>query len=518
MREGIRSFYMPLFALILLNLIVRTQRWYMMPSYVTGDTTTLIWMAESILAHGKAMWLLHPASAAGFADYSYPTGVPFLLAITSIITGLTRVDLLFPVSLVYIFIAIFAGYCLGYAFSGNRTIAFFTAFAISLSSEFVSYTSESGSSSARILLIIFLSLVIYLLLKLELSGDLRYIPTILIITSVALISHRASLSLIVVFIAYTLARLVTMMVPLISEKSRHFLIKNFKFLYIISFFCLYLLTFTPYYPLQEHLKLLQKGLFVSGTSPVAMTLNMIVDYSATINPVVMLFSLVGVLAMLKSDRIAARNLFLLFMLLGFTPGLAFSYYASEIITPMIALFFGCGVYEVALRSEWLSRWRSAALSAVFVLAVAALLIYITPIKSALFYGQSMYEEWPHVRETSKYIETEHLEGIWAETHFIARDYMLYSGKPVYPFFGPEYPVYHAEAFKSADFKLLFSPSKLGHGNNIWSMNTEPRFNTDTKYRIVYGGKPSGCAGIVYDNGVERIISEGSCPRIIGGLD
>ena len=101
-----RSSYSPLAALILLNFIVRMYGWHTIPSYVTGDTTLLVWMAESILSNGEAMWLLHPISVAGFAEYSYPAGVPLLLAMTSAVTGLTRVDLLVPISVFYIILII----------------------------------------------------------------------------------------------------------------------------------------------------------------------------------------------------------------------------------------------------------------------------------------------------------------------------------------------------------------------------------------------------------------------------
>ncbi len=501
-----RSSYSPLAALILLNFIVRMQGWYMMPSYVTGDTTLLVWMAESILSNGEAMWLLHPMSITGFAEYSYPAGVPLLLAMTSAVTGLTRVDLLVPISIFYIFLAIFAGYSLGNAFSGNGTIALFTAFAISLSSEFVGYTSTSGSSSGRILLVIFLSLVIYLLLKLEKTGDIRYAPIILVLTSMALISHRVSPSLLVVFLAYGLAKTATKGFSGISESRQRFARKNFKFIYIILFLLFFAVTFSPWYPLQRHLQLLQKGLFVSGTSPICMTLNMIIDYAAVINPIIVLFSIVGVLWVLKSETIDVRNLFLLFMLLGFAPVLAFSCYVSQAITPLVALLFGCGLYGLLMRSEYISRWRSPALIVVFILAVAALLIYATPLKSALFYNQLINENTPHVIETSKYIEAEDLGDIKAETRFIARNYMLYSGKPVLPLEEPSYPALYSKEFENVSFKYSFSASRLGYGNKMWILNKMPEFGLDSRYKIVRQEKPGGFANIIYDNSFERIIT------------
>ncbi|HOO53389.1 MAG TPA: hypothetical protein PLY09_00570 [Methanothrix sp.] len=504
-----RSSYSPLAALILLNFIVRMQGWYTMPSYVTGDTTLLVWMAESILYNGKAIWLLHPMSITGFAEYSYPAGVPLLLAMTSAVTGLTRLDLLLPMAIIYIIFAVFAGYSLGMAFSGNRTIALFTAFAISLSSEFVGYTTASGSSSGRILLIIFLSLVIYLFFKLEKTGNIRYVPVILALTSVALITHRVSPSILVVFFAYGLAKIATLGFLRISKDGQRFARKNFKFIYVVLFFMFFAFTFSPWYPLQKHLQLLQKGLFFSGTSPICMTLNMIVDYAAVINPIVVLFCVVGVLRVLKSEKIDVNNLFLLFMLLGFAPVLAFSSYASQAITPIVALFFGCGLYGLVIRSEYISRWRSPVLSVVFVLAVVALLVYVTPLKSALFYNQLLNKYSPHVAETSKYIEAEDLEDIWAETRFIARDYMLYSGMPIHPLEASSYPVFYSKEFESVSFKFSFSPALLGYGNNIWSLNKKMEFDMKSKYKMIRQKKPVGFVGIIYDNGFERIIRETS---------
>lgn len=192
------------------------------------------------------------------------------------------------------------------------------------------------------------------------------------------------------------------------------------------------------------------------------------------------------------------------MVLGFTPVLAFSYYASQAITPLLALLFGCGLYEFLIRAEYIKKWRSAMFSVVFILAIVALLIYVTPLKSALFYNQSLNENKPHVVETSKYIKAENLDGIQAETHFIARNYMLYSEGPVFPLEMPSYPVFYPKEFENVSFKFSFSPAKLGYGNNIWDSNIISEFDMDSEYKIVHQEIPGDFLGVIYDNSFEKI--------------
>ena len=96
------NMYASLGMLMILNPIARAPGWVQMSPHVSGDTTILIWMAESIIEHGKAMWLLNPLSTTGWTEYSYPIKRSIQISITSMMTGLTRVDLVIALSFSYI--------------------------------------------------------------------------------------------------------------------------------------------------------------------------------------------------------------------------------------------------------------------------------------------------------------------------------------------------------------------------------------------------------------------------------
>ncbi len=495
--------YAPLGMLIILNLIARAPGWVHMSPYVVGDTTILVWMAESITEHGKAMWLLNPLSLTGWTEYSYPISVPMLISITSMMIGLTRVDLVVALSFFYITLAITAGFSLGYAYSNNKILALFTAFAVSLSSEFVLYTSNSGSSSARILLITFFVLIIYLLLKAGAKRDIRIIPILLFLTTTVVLAHRASIAIFLVFFAYITAKAALYGYSRLSEEKARIFRGYFKYVYMLLFSSIFMFTFSPWYPIKNQLNLLKTGLFFSGESPVSMSLNMLVDYFAVINPIVILLAALGVFAILRSERFDFPRVFLLVMLLSFTPIISFSSYASQIITPLAALLFGIGLCSFVVQRSAAERQKLASLSVVFLLFTAALLFYTTPLKSTLIYSEP---ENPRVIEVAEYLKS--LEGgVSTDSYFTARNYMLYSGRPVYPLMGPEYPVYYAKEFENVSFKYSFKPSWLGYKNSMFSIDkiSIPEFIPE--YKLLLQGKPKGSDAVIYDNNFETIINK-----------
>jgi hypothetical protein len=495
--------YASLGMLIILNLIVRAPGWVQMSPYVVGDTTILVWMAESIIEHGKAMWLLNPLSLTGWVDYSYPISVPMLLTITSTMTGLTRVDLVVALSLLYILLAIAAGFSLGYVYSNSKTLALFTAFAVSLSSEFVLYTSDSGSSSARILLITFFVLIIYLLLKVGAKRDIRIIPIILLLTTTVLLAHRASIAIFLILFSYTAAKAALYGYSRLPEENARIFRRYVKYVYILLLYSLFMFTFSSWYPIKSQLNLLKTGLFFSGESPISMSLNMLVDYLAFINPIVILLAALGVFAVLRSERFDFPCVFLLVMLLSFAPIISFSSYASQVITPLAALLFSIGLCSFVVQRSASERRKLASLSVVFLLFTVALLFYTTSLKFTLIYNEPLTSERPRVIEVADYIKS--LEGgISSDSHFNARNYMLYSGRPVYPLMGPEYPVYYAKEFENVSFKYSFNPAWLGYVNSMFSIDniSIPKFIPE--YKLLLQERPKDRDVVIYDNNFERI--------------
>ena len=71
-----------LLLLIGLNIVVRIP---VLPIEMGGDSNLIHWMSDSIIIEGEEKWVIHQASVFGWYPYSYPSAVPLLNAIFSII-------------------------------------------------------------------------------------------------------------------------------------------------------------------------------------------------------------------------------------------------------------------------------------------------------------------------------------------------------------------------------------------------------------------------------------------------
>lgn len=470
-----------LFILIIFNIILRVPIYINYVGSFDSDVAIYDLMAESILMEGSAKWLLHPASPFGLSQYSYPSFAALFLALISSITELTKLDLLLWVSFVFGIFGVIFGYLLGYAYSGgNSTIAFFTALAFSVNTLFVEY-SKIGSTS-RALYFLLSALSLYLFFRYNGNKNNKYSILFLIVMFAGIATHRLYVILILIlFFSHVFTNMYIRPIK-ISYVSHLTAIKLYEGpLFIIAFFVIYLFTFTSYYPLSNNHAYLQHGIFFSGNSLVIMFLNMVIDYIVALNPFVLLISVIGILIIINNKKKQKNDLFLVFFLLICTLIISNSYYTSNLVIFVTTIIFAVSMNNFMMDIQH-TRHKQLFCILVILLVTSFALFISTPIESMIFHKERLQDESANIGmlQTAKYISD--LDGdIKTDSHFVSRILMLYGQKPVFPFTGPEYPIYYNDLYKNINFNI--HPKKYIESNfyYMWYLDKPVDINPDIIY-------------------------------------
>lgn len=472
----------PLILLVILITIIRIP---INASYVgERDTDSAFFdhLSESIIADGFAKWLLHPASAFGLAEFSYPCFAPFALALASIMTGLTRLGLFTALSFNFGIIGMLVAYITGYAYFRVHSMAFFVAFAFSLNPSFIKYTND-GSFSRVFFLILFMCLI-YIIINNKLANSYKYL-LIIFFSFLILITHRMSLILLLLLsLSYISAKSYMILANLRGFAA---IKANEGKLYLIIIVILFIFNFTAYYPFQAKLTELQSGLFFQGQSTMIMFLNMIFDYFPWLNPASLLISVAGILLILYQRNKNIIDWFFLFAILYCIPLLPFSYYNIHLLIPLLSIPFAISMKYI---SEIDNKFNAQTILGLSIIMVVCFSLFMTtPIESMIFHKERLQDMYKNKDMLSAAEFISHLDGdIMADDCFASRAPMLYAGRPILPFSGPEYPIYYNQFFKNARFKLSFSTYLKTDFYYLFKMDSALSIDNLAKTKYIYSNR------------------------------
>ena len=193
-----------LILLVLLTIIIRIPN----TTHPTGaDTFSSLGAAESILAYGYAIWILHPMSLIGMYPLSHPSSGYFFLSFFSVISGL---NMEYSILITQIFISVLGVlgiYIFAKEFS-NFLVGFISAFVFSISIYFVAFTKWFVTT--RILFIVLLPFFLWFLLKIakEKAHRIKYTVSGLLMLLFLAMTHRLVQLVVIVLIAYFLTAMI----------------------------------------------------------------------------------------------------------------------------------------------------------------------------------------------------------------------------------------------------------------------------------------------------------------------
>ena len=279
-----------LIELIILNLILR----FPIVFHEEGvDSFGVHVLAQSISTYGYAKWIIHPASLIGFYPLSNPSGSPILLSGISQSSGINMELIIFLFTTILAILGIFSAYLLAKELFDNDLFVFLSAFVFSISPLFISYTS--WNAGMRGIFITLLPLFVWGLLKTANTLKLRYtIPAFLFLILLATMHRMFILIIPFVVVAFAFGILTVKFEIRGKPINAPYGIKLFIFIFL--FLGLFVIQFIMGKGLQPPSSEYHRSLLFQGSSPIIVLLNIGVNYTTGISPL-LIFLPIGLVAL-----------------------------------------------------------------------------------------------------------------------------------------------------------------------------------------------------------------------------
>lgn len=350
-----------LFMLVLISLAVR----YPLVEHerFQTDSYTMHILSKSIVDNGYARWTLHPLSYIGYYPLSYPSGVPFLLAEVSSMTGASV-----EVSILLMNMALAVLFCLSVFMlcrlfiMRDEYVLLATFFGI-LGSRFVDTTYWDGS--ARGPLVVIMVLLVFVAFQSSSPQQRKLIAVAALLAIGCFSMHHMAILLLLFGLGYLFAVLqIHYLVTRVRTKKR-FAVATWNLgvavlVSIIAFgFLGYLMDIT--------LMGLQKtSLFDLEPPALSIVLNMGVTYTNQIG-FILVFAVLGLPALIARSRLSVQTLFPITVSIAFIPMLGNSIYVSMILAPFISIL---GVSWLAMRIRSAKVKKSMAIVLAFLIVTS----------------------------------------------------------------------------------------------------------------------------------------------------
>jgi hypothetical protein len=331
-----------LLAIILVSLAVR----YPLVEHERYETDSYFihTLSSSIVRDGQAAWTFNPLSYVGYFPFSYPSGVPFVLAEMSILTGLEmNVCILFADFILSTLFCLVV-FCLSREFIHRAEFALLASLFAVLAPRFVDTTYWDGS--ARGMEVVLITLLVFAVFRAAfLRSNLMLVVSALIGVACLTVHHMAIL-LILYGAGYVLAALTIRYLPMVF-RSRG---RKWATIAALSIGLGATLLSLNYFGVLGNSveKVGENGFFEIKSPLLAILVNLVTSYIHQIGLVLVLAAF-GVIAFLRVPRFDVRAVFPLVVLIAFVPVMGSSLYVSMLLAPFVAV----------LGATWVQRLRES---------------------------------------------------------------------------------------------------------------------------------------------------------------
>ncbi|MBN1166711.1 MAG: hypothetical protein JXA44_06215 [Methanospirillaceae archaeon] len=149
------GFFLAVLGVIFVNIIIRFP---VVPHEIGIDSFFIHYLGGVIASEGSIPWLLSPLSLFGVYPYSYPSGIPILLAVLHCFTGLEMEWIIYGFALCMGLLGIGTSYLLAGEFFQSRGLQLLFAFVFSLSPLALKFTIWTASTRGAFLMLLPLAL------------------------------------------------------------------------------------------------------------------------------------------------------------------------------------------------------------------------------------------------------------------------------------------------------------------------------------------------------------------------
>jgi len=332
------------------------------------DSYFIHYLAKSIGDEGFARWTFHPLSYVGYYPVSYPSGMPFVLAELSELTGLSIELSVLVADMMLAALFALVVFCLSREFLERPEYALLAAFFASVGPRFVDTTYWDGSARGPV--VVLMTLLVLLALRASSTHQNRLLfPAGLICFGCVSVHHMAVL-IILYGSGFVLAVIGLRYVRMMRDtRIRRLAVASFLgactlvALGTLSYFGMLAVTLSKTFG--------DQGFFSTKSALLSTLLNMGVSYTHQIG-FVLLLSIAGLFIVLRRPLFTVRALFPICILLVSVPVLGSALYVSMLLAPFVSIL-GVVYVREALRDE---QRKKLVLSVVGALVVVSLVFPI----------------------------------------------------------------------------------------------------------------------------------------------
>lgn len=329
-------------SLLLLSVIVRyplvEHERYQTDSYFIHH------LADTVAVDGYAPWTYHPLSYVGYYPLSYPSGVPFLLAEFSVLSGLSVEVSILVVNMIIASLFCCAVFLLARQFIPRVEFAVLATFFAICGSRFVDTTY--WDASARGPIVVMLILVVLVSLRAKSLGRGKSMVVVFFLALSCLTMHHMAVLLILIGIAYVLAVLETDYM-FVALRPRGRILPT-----AIGVFTMVLIVVVPFllfdYFWESAARAFKGSLFESLDSVFLMVILGAASSYANQIGFVLLFAVAYIPIMMRSTNLTSRAALPLFIIVAFIPIFGDTLYVSMVLSPFVA-FMGSLWFASAFR-------------------------------------------------------------------------------------------------------------------------------------------------------------------------
>jgi len=317
-------------------------------------------LSYSIVDSGYAKWTFSAFSYVGYYPFSYPSGMPFLVAEVSSLTGLSIESCILLTDFVLASLFCLVCFVLARQFLRRPEYVLLATLLVTLGSRFVD--TSYWNASARGPFVVLFTLVVFLSFRAVAMGQNRLFILAGILAVGCLAMHHMAVLLVLFGIGYLLAAFETHYFLERFSLHRRRMAVAFNVVSGLSI-VVFVVGFSERFGTPGFSSFEETSLLDINPTALSIILNMAASYTNQIG-FILLFALMGIPSLFRSSRLCIETLFPLAVLIVFIPVLGSGLYVSMLLAPVVAI----------LGTMWIAKLLESSRRRLTVLSIIALLI------------------------------------------------------------------------------------------------------------------------------------------------
>ena len=312
-----------------------------------ADSYFIHMLSGSIVSNGYAKWTFHPLSYFGYYPYSYPSGTPFLVAEFSELSGTTVEVSILLMGMLLSIVFCLSAFVLARQFLRNPEYVLLATLLTILGSRFIDTTYWDGSARGPGALLFIL--VVAVSFRATASGQTRFYLMSIFLAIGCFVVHHMGVLLLLVGLAYVISAFESQYIVRRATSQRRRLLVAFNIV-IAGVFVGIPFGYFAFFGDLALLNLQETSLFDIEPPALSVLLNAAASYTNQIG-FILLFALLGIPGIFRSQRFSIEMIFPLTIVLVFIPLIGNALYISMLLSPFVAILGTAWIRRVWHKSK-----------------------------------------------------------------------------------------------------------------------------------------------------------------------